>query len=93
MDCSCTAFLGGSGIPGSINRYTVDGNSVHFLAELYDEFSRQMVLPREFGRNLDAHWDVLSSDVEGPFENRLEALRTFEIRNEKRFRTTHEYIS
>ena len=25
-------------------------------------------LPEHFGRNLDALWDVLSTDVEGPFE-------------------------
>ena len=51
-----------------IRRYTLDGNLVHSLAELYDELSRQLLLPKEFGRNLDALWDVLSADVEGPFE-------------------------
>ena len=55
-------------MPGSIKRYILEGNSIHSLAELYDEISRQMVLSNEFGRNLDALWDVLSSDVEGPFE-------------------------
>jgi ribonuclease inhibitor len=25
-------------------------------------------MPEHFGRNLDALWDVLSTDVEGPFE-------------------------
>jgi len=27
-----------------------------------------LALPKHFGRNLDALWDLLSADVEGPFE-------------------------
>jgi len=38
------------------------------LDDLYDQLSQQLSLPEHFGRNLDALWDVLSADVEGPFE-------------------------
>lgn len=36
--------------------------------QLYDELARQLGFPRHFGRNLDALWDVMTSDVEGPLE-------------------------
>lgn len=38
------------------------------LARFYDELARQLDFPPHFGRNLDALWDVLTGDVEGPFE-------------------------
>jgi len=41
---------------------------IRTLAQLYDELARQLDFPAHFGRNLDALWDVLSGDVEGPFE-------------------------
>jgi len=34
----------------------------------YDELARQLDFPAHFGRNLDALWDVLCSDAEGPLE-------------------------
>ncbi len=48
--------------------YTLDGQGIHSLDDFYDEISRQLSLPAYFGRNLDALWDVLSTDVEGPVE-------------------------
>ncbi|MEK6699618.1 MAG: barstar family protein [Nitrospirota bacterium] len=48
--------------------YTLNGQSIHSLDDFYDEISRQLSLPAYFGRNLDALWDVLSTDVEGPVE-------------------------
>ena len=47
---------------------TLDGRSIHSLDELYDELAKHLPLPDHFGRNLDALWDVLSTDIEGPFE-------------------------
>lgn len=41
---------------------------VHSLAGFYDELARQLIFPAHFGRNLDALWDVLTGEVEGPFE-------------------------
>lgn len=41
---------------------------IHSLDRLYDELARQLDFPPHFGRNLDALWDVLTSDVEGPLE-------------------------
>ncbi len=42
--------------------------SVRSLDDLYDQLATQLTFPGDFGRNLDALWDVLSTDVEGPFE-------------------------
>ena len=36
------------------------------MDRLYDELTRQLDFPEYFGRNLDALWDVLTGDVEGP---------------------------
>ena len=38
------------------------------LDDFYDRISTLEDMPEFFGRNLDALWDVLSIDVEGPFE-------------------------
>ncbi len=47
---------------------TLDGKAIRSLNDLYDQLSKQLSLPEHFGRNLDALWDVLSADIEGPFE-------------------------
>jgi ribonuclease inhibitor len=36
------------------------------LDKVYDALQAQLALPRHFGRNLDALWDVLTGDVRGP---------------------------
>ncbi len=36
--------------------------------QLYDELVRQLAFPGHFGRNLDALWDMLCCDIEGPIE-------------------------
>jgi ribonuclease inhibitor len=46
-----------------IRQFTLDGKVIRSLDDLYD----RLALPEHFGRNLDALWDVLSTDVEGPF--------------------------
>jgi len=51
-----------------IRRCTLDGKTIGSLDDLYDQLSIRLALPEHFGRNLDALWDVLSTDVEGPFE-------------------------
>jgi ribonuclease inhibitor len=38
------------------------------LPRFYDALARQLELPPHFGRNLDALWDALTGDVEGPIE-------------------------
>jgi ribonuclease inhibitor len=38
------------------------------LDDFYDRISTIKDMPEHFGRNLDALWDVLSTDVGGPFE-------------------------
>ncbi len=46
---------------------TISGKDVGSLDDFYDRLADQLPLPPHFGRNLDALWDVLSNDVEGPF--------------------------
>ena len=51
-----------------VKRYTLDGNKIGSFADFYNRISSFMKLPAHFGRNLDALGDVLTTDVEGPFE-------------------------
>jgi len=52
----------------SIRRCRLDGREIQSLSDLYDRLADGLALPPHFGRNLDALWDVLSTDIEGPFE-------------------------
>ena len=36
------------------------------LDKVYDALQRQLALPAHFGRNLDALWDALTTDIRGP---------------------------
>lgn len=51
-----------------VKQCMLDGRAIRSLDDLYDLLSSRLSLPKHFGRNLDALWDVLSTDVEGPFE-------------------------
>jgi len=51
-----------------IKKCTLNGSAIRSLDDLYDQLSQQLALPEHFGRNLDALWDALSTDVAGPFE-------------------------
>ncbi|PKN51311.1 MAG: barnase inhibitor [Deltaproteobacteria bacterium HGW-Deltaproteobacteria-13] len=51
-----------------IKRCTLNGKAIRSLDDLYDQLAVGLSLPKYFGRNLDALWDVLATDVEGPFE-------------------------
>jgi ribonuclease inhibitor len=51
-----------------IKRCALNGRIIRSLDDLYDQLVAGLTLPGHFGRNLDALWDVLSTDVEGPFE-------------------------
>lgn len=51
-----------------IKRCTLNGLKIRSLHNLYDRLENRLSLPPHFGRNLDALWDALSTDVEGPFE-------------------------
>jgi ribonuclease inhibitor len=51
-----------------VKRYTLDGKKIKSLADFYDRISSVLKLPEHFGRNLDALWDVLATEIEGPFE-------------------------
>ena len=51
-----------------VKQCILDGSKIRSLDDLYDQISNQISLPGHFSRNLDALWDVLSADIEGPFE-------------------------
>ncbi len=50
-----------------MKRCLLEGKAINSLSDLYDRLERGLDLPEHFGRNLDALWDVLSADIEGPF--------------------------
>ena len=48
--------------------HRISGASIRSLEDFYTEISRELHFPEYFGRNLDALWDVLTTEVEGPIE-------------------------
>ncbi len=44
------------------------GTAIRSLDEFYSEIAQKLNFPEYFGRNLDALWDVLTTDIEGPVE-------------------------
>ena len=52
----------------SIKRCRLNGRYIQSLGDLYDRLASGLALPAHFGRNLDALWDALSTDIEGPLE-------------------------
>ena len=51
-----------------IKSCTLNGNAIRSLDDFYDRISTLKDMLEHFGRNLDALRDVLSTDIEGPFE-------------------------
>ncbi|WP_432720238.1 barstar family protein [Jeongeupia wiesaeckerbachi] len=41
-------------------------HDIHSMDDVYAQLGRQLPLPDHFGRNLDALFDLLTVDVEGP---------------------------
>ena len=52
----------------SVKCCRLPGRMISSLDVFYDEVTHQFDLPAYFGRNLDALWDVLTTDVAGPVE-------------------------
>ncbi len=46
----------------------IRGDQLGSVEQFYDSLEKQLHLPNHFGRNLDALWDVLTTDVAGPVE-------------------------
>ena len=52
-----------------IKHCSLNGNAIRSIDDFYDRISTLLKdMPEHFGRNLDALWDVLSTDFKGPFE-------------------------
>ena len=52
----------------STKKVKLAGKSVRSLEEFYGEIAGKLRFPDYFGRNLDALWDVLTTDIKGPVE-------------------------
>ena len=52
----------------STKKVKLVGKSIRSLDEFYGEIAKKLRFPDYFGRNLDALWDVLTTDVKGPVE-------------------------
>jgi ribonuclease inhibitor len=56
-----------------LRRCVIEGSAVDSLEDVYVCLDRKFKFPKQFGRTLDALYDCLSTDVEGPFEIVLQA--------------------
>jgi ribonuclease inhibitor len=52
----------------SAGKYKLPGKSIQSLDRFYDEIALLFHFPDCFGRNLDALWDLLTTDIKGPVE-------------------------
>ncbi len=52
----------------STKKIKLPGKSISSLDEFYGEIAKILRFPEHFGRNLDALWDVLTTDIKGPVE-------------------------
>jgi ribonuclease inhibitor len=52
----------------SAKKVKLAGKSIRSLDEFYGEIAKKLRFPPHFGRNLDALWDVLTTDIKGPVE-------------------------
>lgn len=55
-------------MPLTRKQVVIAGDNTASAEDFYDSLERQLELPGYFGRNLDALWDMLTGDVEGPLE-------------------------
>lgn len=49
-------------------RCTLDFAVLTTVEQMHDVLARDLNLPAHYGRNLDALWDCLTTDVKGPVE-------------------------
>ena len=49
-------------------RCILEGAKLADVDAVYDALAAQLGFPAHFGRNLDALWDVLTTDIPGPIE-------------------------
>ena len=51
-----------------VKRCTLNGRAISSIDDFYEQLETKLSIPNHFGRNLDALWDVLTTDIKGPFE-------------------------
>ena len=54
-------------MPVAEKRCVLNGLTIQSIDDLYSALIMQLKFPPHFGRNLDALWDVLTTDIAGPF--------------------------
>lgn len=54
--------------PAEGRRCVLEGRHLASMDAVYDALAEQLGLGRAFGRNLDAVWDVLTTDIGGPID-------------------------
>lgn len=55
-------------MPMKSRRCVLRGQTIDSLDQFYQQIAAALSFPAYFGRNLDALWDVLARDLEGPIE-------------------------
>jgi ribonuclease inhibitor len=50
----------------TVRRCVLEGGALRSVEAVYDALQAGLGLPSHFGRNLDALWDALTTDVPGP---------------------------
>lgn len=51
-----------------INEVVLDGSEIRSEEDFHEQLSAKLDLGNYYGRNLDALWDRLSTDIERPFK-------------------------
>ncbi len=51
-----------------IKSCTINGKNIKTIDDVYDQLASQLEFPNHFGRNLDALYDVLTTDIPGPLK-------------------------
>lgn len=51
-----------------MKKIIIEGAKINKTEDLYDKLALDLEFPPHFGRNLDALWDTLTVEIEGPVE-------------------------
>jgi ribonuclease inhibitor len=60
---------------------TIDCSKIKSEKDFHEAFGSLEVTPDYYGNNLNALWDVLSTDIEGPVEFVFQNHKDFELAN------------
>ena len=75
-----------------VKKCLLQGKNLTSLDQLYDELARQLEFPAYFGRNLDALWDLLTTDIPGPIRIRIKQPKTAQNRLGEDFNRLYDLL-